>query len=85
MLEPALRNQVDRLDREIHYPDDTAEDVHRLTRPLAGICASERVEFRNGETVEVIDVSGCEFSSIRTNPGRVDADVRVVARSNGHS
>ena len=70
MLEPALRNQVDRLAREIYYPDDTAEDAHLLTRPLAGICASERVEFRNGETVEAIEVSGCEFSSIRTSAGR---------------
>ena len=54
MLEPALRNQVDRLAREFLHPDDTAEDAHLLTRPLAGIRASERVEFRYGETVEAI-------------------------------
>lgn len=62
-----------------------AEAVHLLTCTLAGICASERVEFRNSETIEAIDVSGCELSSIRTNPGQVDADVRVVACGNGHS
>ena len=56
-----------------------------FTHPLPGICASERVEFRYGETVEPTGVSGCEFSSVRTSTGRVDADVCVVARGTGHS
>lgn len=60
------------------------EDAHLFTRSVAGIGASERVEFRSGETVEAIEVSGCELSSIRTSAGRVDTDVRVVTRGNGH-
>ena len=78
-LEPALRNQVDRIAGGIHYPDDEGGDAHLFTQRLAGVCASSGVEFRYGETVEAIETSGSEFRAVRTSTGRVDADVCVVA------
>ena len=82
-LEPALRDQLDSIVGGIHYPDDEAGDAHLFSQRLAQLCASQGVEFRYGETVEAIKVSGGEFAGVRTNTGLVDADACVVALGNG--
>lgn len=78
-LEPALRGQADRIAGAIHYPDDEAGDAHLFTRRLAEVCASRGVEFRYGETIEAIEASADAFTGIRTDAGRIEADVCVVA------
>ena len=78
-LEPALRSQADRIAGAIHYPDDEAGDAHLFTRRLAEVCASQGVEFRYGETIEAIETSADAFTGIRTDAGRIEADVCVVA------
>ena len=78
-LEPALRDQVDRIAGGIHYPDDEAGDARVFTQRLAQECASNGVAFRYGETVEAIDLAGGRVSGVRTNAGRLDADSCVVA------
>ena len=78
-LEPALRQQVDRIAGGIHYPDDEGGDAHLFSRRLAAICASNGVEIRYGEAVEGIETQGGRFSAVRTGAGRVEADACVVA------
>lgn len=82
-LEPALRDQADRIAGGIHYPDDEAGDARVFTQELAQECASNGVAFRYGETVEAIDLAGGKVSGVRTNAGRLDADACVVALGTG--
>ena len=82
-LEPALRDQADRIAGGIHYPDDEAGDAHVFTQGLAQECASNGVAFRYGETVEAIDLAGGKVSGVRTDAGRLDAQRRPTARA-GH-
>ena len=78
-LEPALRDQTDRIAGGIHYPDDEAGDAHLFTQRLAGICASAGVEFLYGESVEAIEVDAGKFTRVQTDKRCVDADACVVA------
>ena len=78
-LEPALRDQRERIAGGIHYPDDAAGDAHVFSRRLARLCASEGVVLRYGETVDAIEVNDGAFAAVRTGAGRVDADACVVA------
>lgn len=78
-LEPALRNQVERIAGGIHYPDDEAGDAHLFTQRLAEVCASSGAEFRYGETVDSIETAGGAFSGVVTGSGRIDAEACVVA------
>ncbi len=78
-LEPALRARQDSIVGGLHYPDDEGGDAHLFTGRLAGICASQGVEFRYGETVREIETEGGAFSGLRTDRGRVAADACVVA------
>ena len=82
-LEPALRDQADRIAGGIHYPDDEAGDSHVFTQRLAQECASNGVAFRYGESVEAIELAGGRVSGVRTDAGRLDAEVCVVALGTG--
>ena len=81
-LEPALKDQIDRIAGGIHYPDDEAGDAHLFSRRLAEVCASNGVELRYGETVQRIEAEGGKFSAVRTSAGRVAADACLVALGN---
>jgi len=83
VLEPALRDHVERIAGGIHYPDDEAGNARLFTQRLAAICASAGVTFRYGEAAEAIEVDGGRFSGVRTSAGRVDADACVVALGTG--
>lgn len=81
-LEPALAPQIAQISGGIHYPDDEAGDAHKFTQGLAGICASNGVDFRYGETIDKIDTANGAVSGIVTDRERIDTDACVVALGN---
>jgi D-amino-acid dehydrogenase len=77
--EPGLVHVRDKFVGALRLPGDETGDCFKFTQALATHAAGLGVKFRHGVTIEGIEVDGQRVLGVRTDKGRLQADVYVVA------
>lgn len=77
--EPALASVSDKLVGALRLPNDQTGDCNLFTRRLAAMAEAAGVEFRYGQTIEMLEADGGRIGSVRINGRRETADRYVVA------
>jgi len=76
--DPALGAAKDQLAGGLYAPDDESGDACLFSRALAKVCVQKGVEFKFNTEIEGIDTQGDTVTAIRTDKGRLSADVYVL-------
>ena len=77
--EPALAHARDKIVGGLLTPLDETGDCFKFTNALAALAAERGVDFRWGETIRRLEVSGGTVTGVVTDKGTVQADAVVVA------
>src|SRR5512132_452383 len=78
-LEPALARVRDDLVGGIFSPGDESGDAYRFTVRLAELCAGLGVDFRWGEAIRCLRISGRSLTAAETDGGDIRAHAFVLA------
>ncbi|MFO1069997.1 MAG: D-amino acid dehydrogenase [Geminicoccaceae bacterium] len=78
-VEPALAHVREKFVGGLRLPGDETGDCFKFTQALAALCAGRGVQFRNGVTIEGIDIQGTRIAEVHTSDGPLHADAYVMA------
>ncbi len=76
--DPALATAKDHMAGALFAPDDESGDACLFSNGLADVCKDMGVKFQFNTTIEGFDSQGDTVSAIRTDKGRLTADVFVM-------